>query len=479
MEYGKSEMLKRRRTKIVATVGPTSDDRETIGRLIDTGVDVFRLNMSHGDHDGHRAAYGHIRATAEERGRPIAVLADLCGPKIRVGLLEGGQIQLRDGAAVTVTTRDVVGSPDLIPSQYEGIATDARPGCRILLSDGLLELRVDRIDGTELSCTVVHGGVLKDRKGINLPDVAVSAPCLTEKDQADTRFALEIGVDLLALSFVRSASDIKELRAMLPDDQSPGIIAKIERPEALDAMDEIIAAADGVMVARGDLGVELPAELVPVAQRDLIVRARAQGKPSIVATQMLESMIEHPQPTRAEVSDVSTAVYSGADAVMLSAETASGAYPLRAVEMMDRIARRIESQEWTEGRFRMTSDGFPGMPLDDAVARAVAQLSRDLRIRAIVAFTTSGRTAGVIAAARPAAPLVAASTDVATVRRSNLLWGAVPVLVSDADLLDPTATARRLAKEYDLAGPSEFLLTVEGLTGTDPASAASMTVLAV
>src|SRR5437899_2118010 len=254
MEYGKSEMLKRRRTKIVATVGPTSDDRETIGRLIDTGVDVFRMNMSHGDHDGHRAAYGHIRV------------------------------------------------------------------------------------------------------------------------------ALEIGVDLLALSFVRSAADIKELRAMLSDDQAPGIIAKIERPEALDAMDEIIAAADGVMVARGDLGVELPAELVPVAQRDLIVRARAQGKPSIVATQMLESMIEHPQPTRAEVSDVSTAVFSGADAVMLSAETASGLYPVRAVEMMDRIARRIESQEWTEGRFRTETAGFPAMPLHDASDRAVAQLSRDLRI---------------------------------------------------------------------------------------------------
>ena len=479
MEYGKSEMLKRRRTKIVATIGPASSDRDTVGRLIDAGVDVFRLNMSHGDHDGHRAAYGHIRASAEERGRPVAVLADLCGPKIRVGRLEGGQIDLVDGETVTVTTRDVLGGPGLIPSQYEGIAQDARPGSRILLSDGLLELRVERIEGTELTCTVVHGGVLKDRKGINLPDVAVSAPSFTEKDQADARFALDIGVDFLALSFVRSAADIKEVRAILPDEQAPGIIAKVERPEALDSMDEIIAAADGVMVARGDLGVELPAELVPVAQRDLIVRARAQGKPSIVATQMLESMIEHPQPTRAEVSDVSTAVYSGADAVMLSAETASGAYPIRAVEMMDRIARRIESQEWTEGRFMMATEGFPGMPLDDAIARAVAQLSRDLRIRAIVAFTSSGRTAGVISAARPAAPLVAASTDVATVRRSNLLWGAVPVLVSDTDLLDPNATARQLAKTHDLAAPSEYLLTVEGLTGTDPASAASMTVLVV
>ena len=258
----------------------------------------------------------------------------------------------------------------------------------------------------------------------------------------------------------------------------PRIIAKIERPEALDGIEDILEAADGIMVARGDLGVELPAEWVPVVQRQLIAAARAAGKPSIVATQMLESMIENPQPTRAEVSDVSTAVFTGADAVMMSAETATGSYPLRAVQMMDRIARQVESHQWTEGRFRTDTEGFPGMPLHEAVARSVAQLSRDLRIRAIVAYTTIGTTASVMSAARPAAPLVAVSTDESIVRQMNLLWGAVPMTVSAADVGDPVGTARRLAVAADLAGPDDFVLAVSALRAGEAAEP-TMTVLHV
>ena len=327
----------------------------------------------------------------------------------------------------------------------------------------------------------MHGGVLKDRKGMNLPGVAVSAPGADR--EGPRRRPLRPRGWASTSSRCRScaapatSSDLQGADA--PRRRTtPSVIAKIEKPEALDYIDEILDAADGVMVARGDLGVEMPPRRCRSSSASWSSAPVPQGKPVIVATQMLESMIEHPRPTRAEVSDVSTAVFVGADAVMLSAETASGAYPVRAVEMMDRVARRIESQVWTEGRFATQTAGFPGMPLHDAIARAVAQLSRDLRIRAIVAFTTSGKTAGVMAAARPAAPLVAVSTDVATVRRSNLLWGAVPVLVTDADLDDATATARRLVREHDLAEPTEYVLTLEGLTA-DGSAAASMTVLVV
>jgi pyruvate kinase len=381
-----------------------------------------------------------------------------------VGTFDGGRIDLQDGERVTVTTRAIVGSPGLIPSQYERLHLDVEPGCRLLLADGALELRVESVDGQDVACTVVHGGVLTDRKGINLPDVEVSAPAITDKDREDALFASELGVDYVALSFVQRAADIEQLRGLL-GDRLP-IIAKIEKPQALTAIDDILRAADGIMVARGDLGVELPPETVPIVQQQLVVRARAFDRPVIVATQMLESMVEHPQPTRAEVSDVSTAVMSGADAVMLSAETAAGAYPVRAVQMMDRVCREIEGHLWTEGAFVLpdpapTSD----LSLSGAVARATSQLSRDLRVRAIVVFTASGATAATMAAARPAAPLIGVTSDPGTRRRLNLLWGVVPVVVGSKELDDPAGVARKLVQDLEVAEPGQRILTVSGLGG--------------
>ncbi|MDX1514700.1 MAG: pyruvate kinase, partial [Gammaproteobacteria bacterium] len=346
------QLLRNRRTKIVATLGPASREPATIAALVEAGVNMFRLNMSHGDHASHGETFSAIRAASDKAGRAIAVLADLAGPKIRVGRFRDGAITLEEGATVVVTTRDIVGEPGLVPSQYAGLSTDVRDGDRILLADGVMELRVDEVSGTEISCTVVQGGLLSDRKGINLPEVAVSAPCLTEKDRADAKFMIGLGVDFLGLSFVRRGEDVLELKSLIEAwGGTAGIIAKIQRPEALTNSESIIDAADGIMVARGDLGVELPPEQVPIAQHELIDHGRRKNKPVIVATQMLESMIENPRPTRAEVADVSQAVFGGADAVMLSGETASGAHPVAAVRMMNRIARHTEGYLWERGAF--------------------------------------------------------------------------------------------------------------------------------
>jgi pyruvate kinase len=466
--YPRTKLLKRRRTKIVATVGPASNKDDVLEQLIRAGVNVFRLNMSHGEHGSHRAAYQRVRAAAERLGEPIAVLADLCGPKIRVGQFGGGKVNLTTGSRVTITTRDVVGEPGLIPSQYEALADDVYAGDRILLDDGMIDLQVEEVAGTEVVCTVIYGGVLKDRKGINLPGVNVSAPCLTDKDKEDAQFCMGLGVDFLALSFVRHASDVEELRTLIARaGQTTPIIAKIEMPQALEEIEPILDASDGIMVARGDLGVELPPEVVPIAQRQLVARARAKNKPAIVATQMLESMIDHPRPTRAEVSDVANAVFSGADAVMLSAETASGAYPLMTVEMMDRVARQAEGYQWAEGAFGTIAHDdqatYP-LPLNEAIARATAQLSRDLRVRTIVVLSRSGTTAAVIAAARPAAPVVAVTHDPAVCRRMNLLWGVVPVTGNVDE--SPHAVARRCAQGLGLAEAGQPVLAVAGLGAT-------------
>ena len=474
-------LLKRRRTRIVATLGPTADDLETILALIGAGANVFRLNMSHGTHDDHRRRFELVRAAAEERGEPVAVLADLCGPKIRVGRFLGGAIELVTGSEITVTTRDVEGKDGLVPSLYEALARDVRSGDRILLDDGKLALAV--LDATDLDvrCRVVHGGTLRDRKGMNLPGVEVSAPALTDKDRNDARFAIELGVDLLALSFVRCAADVVLLRQLIDKaGADTPIIAKIEKPEALHAIEEILAASDGIMVARGDLGVELPPEQVPVAQEMLVELARARARPVIVATQMLESMITSPTPTRAEVTDVASAVRSGADAVMLSAETAAGAFPVEAVQMMDRVARNVEGHLWRTGSFgSITRDdrATPPVELGVALARSTAQLSRDLMVRAITVVSRTGTSTAQVACSRPAAPVLAITDSEATCRRMSLLWGVVPLLVSSEELDDAPRTARRLASRLGLADEDDRLLLVRGFH-PDPALAQpSVTVL--
>jgi pyruvate kinase len=477
-------LLKRRRTKIVATIGPASSDPHVLAGLIRAGVNVFRLNMSHGSHEGHRAAYDAIRSAAANVSIDVGVLADLCGPKIRCGMFEDGSIDLETGSAVTVTTRDVVGRAGLIPSQYEALAGDVKAGARILLDDGNLELRVERVDGTEISCHVVQGGTLKNRKGMNLPDVEVSAPSLTEKDRVDARFCLALGVDFLALSFVRRASDIADLRDLMEEEgiTHPGVIAKIEKPEALQEIEGILEIADGVMVARGDLGVEMPPESVPIIQSELIDLARARSKPVIVATQMLESMIGNPRPTRAEVSDVSTAVMAGADAVMLSAETASGAFPVKAVETMDRVARQAEAYLWKQGAFGTILDGemhAPPIAIPDAVTRATSQLSRDLRVRAIFVISRTGLTARLVSSARPAAPVVAVSNDQKAVRKMHLLWGVVPFLAEQTAIECPEDLARDLVVSFDLATVGNCILRVSGFHADQDLNVPTISVLTV
>ena len=400
-----------------------------------------------------------------------------------MGRFVDGAIVLELGDKVTVTTRDVPGEPGLIPSQYEALADDLSPGDHILLADGVMELEVDGIEGTEIRCTVVQGGVLEDRKGINLPRVEVSAPCLTEKDKRDARFLLELGVDYFGLSFVRRASDVGELKSLIDEsDAEAGIVAKIERPEALDDADAIVDIADAIMVARGDLGVELPPEQVPIAQRQLVDAARARNKPVIVATQMLESMIAHARPTRAEVSDVSHTVLSGADAIMLSGETATGSHPVLAVEMMNRIAMQAEAYLWEQGAF----GGFderernePPIPFGDAVARSSAQLSRDLLVRGILAISHSGMSAATMSSARPAAPVVSLSSSAATCRRMSLMWGVVPHQVEDEDLDDAIEMARERSRALGLARPGEFVLLVRGFHADPIKNTPSITLLRI
>ena len=461
--------LSRRRTRIVATVGPASSTDEVIEKLIDAGVDVFRLNFSHGTHQGHQENVERIRRIATKRHRHTAILADMCGPKIRVGMMDGGQLSLRTGEEVTVTTRDVKGSGDLIPSQYDRLAIDVKTGDRVLLDDGNLELKVVRSDGvSEVRCLVVQGGTLKDKKGMNLPGVVCSIPAVTEKDKSDARFAAGLDVDFIALSFVRSAADVKILRDLLIAEGKGDmpIIAKIEKPEAIDAIDEIFDAVEGIMVARGDLGVEMRPEEVPILQAELVRVAIARNKPVIVATQMLESMIESARPTRAEVTDVAAAAL--ADAVMLSAETAAGKFPIEAVETMDRVLRLMEGYQWKHGQhgepveasIGASSVGRHAGDPSEALSRATSLLSRDLQVRAVVVPTRSGRTARLVSAERPAAPVVALTHDPALARRLNLCWGLIPQVRPAADLERPQNAARESVRGFALAEPGQPVLLV-------------------
>ncbi|MDX8396557.1 MAG: pyruvate kinase [Mariprofundaceae bacterium] len=476
------ESLIHRRTKIVATIGPASSDEKSIRKLIEAGANIFRLNMSHGEHQTHTESYQIIRSIADDLSLPIAILADLCGPKIRVGKFPDGPITLEKGDSVILTTRDVPGKSGLIPSQYATLHEEVKPGDRILLADGLIGLHPDRIEGQDVFCTVVHGGQLSDNKGINLPDTALSAPALTEKDKKDARFALALGVDYLALSFVRKREDVLDLRDLMDGETNRAeIIAKIERPEALTCIDEILDVTDGIMVARGDLGVELPPEQVPMIQQQLIGLARAANKPVIVATQMLESMIDHAQATRAEVADVSHAVSSGADGVMLSGETAVGKHPVEAVALMDRIARQAESCLWhggTYGSFGMErQQSETPYSHADALAEATTQLSQNLLVHAIVVVSDTGASTRAVSSARPSSPVVAITNNLSTYRRMNLLWGVVPILTDNHDIQDFTAMARQQIMKMNLTSPGDHILLVRGFHSDPMESTPSITIL--
>lgn len=397
-------------------------------------------------------------------------------------MFQNGEIELIQGSEVTVTTRDLIGETGLIPSQYQQLADDVEKGNRILLNDGAMELSVLSVSGEDILCKVIHGGILKDKKGINLPGVNISAPSLTDKDREDAEFMLGLGVDFLALSFIRTAQDVHDLRELIDNKQSAtAIVAKIEKPEALENASKIIEATDAIMVARGDLGVELNPEQVPVAQSQLIDLARRQFKPVIVATQMLESMIENPRPTRAEVTDISYAVSLGTDAIMLSAETAAGDYPVEAVRIMHRIVCQTESYLWNHGGYPNITQKKNGKPIPiwDSIANTVSKLSRDLEVRAVMVLSQSGMSAATVSSARPAAPVVAVSSDETVCRKLTLLWSVIPLLSEEAGTVNPNTLTRSVARELKLADAGEHVLLVRGFHQDPNKNTPSITVISV
>ena len=446
-----------RRAKIICTVGPASNSEATLRDLLRLGMDVARLNFSHGAHEDHARNIARIRKAARKEGRTVGILQDLQGPKIRTGRLRSHEpVMLKTGSLVTITPRDVVGTPTLIATTFHGLAREVVPGARVLLSDGLIELRVRRLHGEDVECVVVNGGLLGQHQGINLPGVALTIPALTEKDRKDLEFGLKHDVDLVAISFVRSASDVREVRELILDQGGDvPVIAKLEKPQALEQLEEIFEAADGVMVARGDLGVEMLPEQVPIIQKHVIRRAAEWRKPVIIATQMLESMIENPRPTRAEASDVANAIFDGTDAVMLSAETASGKYPVEAVDMMARIIEEAEASI-TEFPRPVSQEQ---LKVAETVAELVCHASRELHMKLIAVFTHSGFTARLVSRYRPLVPIVAFSPEAETRRRMALIWGVLPRSIQDVQKVDglaPVAEKRllqeRLVRKGDVIG---------------------------
>lgn len=431
-------------TKIICTIGPASQDVAVLKKMIEAGMDVARLNFSHGDHDGHRKVLESVRSAAKGSGEAITILQDLGGPKIRTGSVTGHAVELREGQKFVFTVEDIVGDSQRVSTTYKELPRDVQKGSTILVDDGKIKMVVTGTTGTEVHCEVVNGGTLMDKKGMNLPGVRVSASSLTDKDKEDLKFGLEQEVDYVALSFVRKPEDISELRSLIIRQGRKGIkvpiVAKIEKREAVDAIDGIVGQADVIMVARGDLGVELRPEEVPLIQKMIVRKCNEAGKPVIIATQMLESMIENPRPTRAEASDVANAVLDGADAVMLSAETSVGAYAIESVHTMDRIIRHAET--FAKDRLGEGLEGIRHDDMFDALARAAAVLAKQLGARAIVPVTHSGATAMHISKYRPAAPIIAVTGRDRILRRLNLVWGVRGIIVPELDVDSDTAFER-------------------------------------
>jgi len=428
-----------RHAKIVCTLGPATDDVKALGDLIDAGMDVARLNFSHGTHDDHARRLILVREAARARGKTIAVLQDLQGPKIRTG--QGAPAEIREGATIRLVEGSL-GSPDAIAVEYAGLADDLHAGDAVRLDDGRIVLRVDRIDAGRVVCAVVQGGALRDRMGVSLPSRRVRLPALTEQDRRDLQHGLAIGVDYVALSFVKRADDLVALRDACKQAGRPTpIVAKIETPEAVDNLWEVVAAADAVMVARGDLGVELSPEQVPVVQKEIIGSCRLQQTPVIVATEMLQSMVDSTRPTRAEASDVAAAVFEGADAVMLSAETAIGKHPREACAMMARIIAQAEAS-----RFYAPPPSEPGRSTREAIAHAACNIAREVGARVLVAFTESGTSPRLISKARPGVPIIAFASDEANLRPLALYWGVVPRLLAFPQMPDADALVAKLVE---------------------------------
>jgi pyruvate kinase len=454
------------KTRIICTLGPSTASIATLVELIRGGMDVARLNFSHGTHEEHRSLLTNLREAARRTGERVAVLQDLQGPKIRIGTFGSGQVTLAAGGRFTITTAEVEGDATRVSTSYEGLPGDVHPGDLVLLDDGRIRLRAVETGSQEVVCEVLTGGVLSANKGINLPGVAVSAPSLTEKDLEDLRFGLEAGVDFVALSFVRSAADVRALRAAVTAaGRDTAIIAKIEKPQAVADIEAIAAEADGIMVARGDLGVELPPEDVPMLQKRIIRRCNAAGKPVIIATQMLESMIGSPTPTRAEASDVANAVVDGGDAVMLSGETSVGGYPLEAVRIMERIIRRVESERQEGWRPPAEPTGHTEERLD-ALGRAACVLADQMHAAAILIVTNSGQTARVISRYRPRPTIIAVTDRETILRRLSLHWGVRGLVIAPESLAGDSDRAlahiRRRVLEAGLASAGDYVVMLGG-----------------
>ena len=425
-----------RRTKILATLGPASSSEEVIDQLLTSGVDAFRLNFSHGKHEEHAKLVRTIRDVATELGRYVPIVGDIQGPKLRIGEVDG-VVQLENGQTFVVTTKEVLGNAKMVSTPFTPLPQEVQIGQRILINDGLVELVVTSVDGDRVTTRVLHGGPISSKKGMNFPDSELTIPAITDKDRVDVKFAVELNLDYIAASFIRRRGDIVELRELLHSHggDEMQVIAKLEKPQAIENLDEILEVSDGVMVARGDLGVEMPPEDVPIVQKKILARASRWGRFAITATQMLESMTTNSRPTRAEASDVANAIFDGSDAVMLSAETASGRYPVDAVRMMARIVFAAEANrqhgtfEWQREPFRKISETDE---FTDALAGAANYAAEQLDAKYIVVFTQTGFAARLMSKFRPKVPIIALTPSAWVARRMNLLWGVQPFVVQKA-----------------------------------------------
>ena len=461
MSASRPRLRRARRTKIIATLGPASSTPEVLARLLHAGADVFRLNFSHGSHEDHAGRIAIIRDLERQVGHTIGILADVQGPKLRVGRFGGGRVVLQTGQAFRMDLNATPGDSRRVNLPHPEIVEAASIGTTLLLDDGKLRMRVTHVRADALECEVTVGGTLSDRKGVNVPDFVLPIPALTVKDREDMKFALRQGVEYIGLSFVQRAEDVLEAKEIAQG--RAWIMSKLEKPQALENLDAIVAASDAIMVARGDLGVELPPEEVPLAQKRIVRVARAMGRPVVVATQMLESMITAPAPTRAEASDVATAVFDGADAVMLSAETAAGQYPFEAVNIMDRIVARVERDAgWRHG---IEASRPPPEPnTSDAMAAAARQVAHVIGAAAICAFTESGSTALRAARERPEAPIIGLTPNEATARRLAVVWGVHAVVTPEThSMTDTVARAVKLARTEGFSQPGQDVVVLAGV----------------
>ena len=453
-----------KRTKIVCTLGPASEKEEVLRELIKSGLNVCRMNFSHGSHEEHKGRMDLVKKLREELNMPTAILLDTKGPEIRTGQFDAPEVLLEEGQTFTITMKDVMGNKEMCTVSYKGLANDVKPGDTILIDDGLVGLTVKEVNGDDIVCEVQNSGIVKNHKGVNVPGVKVNLPAITEKDRSDIEFGIEQGIDFIAASFVRKVSDVLAIREILEENNATHIkiISKIENQEGVDNLDEIIEVSDGIMVARGDLGVEIPTEEIPVVQKLMIKKCNEAGKPVITATQMLDSMMRNPRPTRAEVTDVANAIYDGTDAIMLSGETAAGKYPVEAVKTMATIAKRAEETiRNKKGQVNRSNN------VTDAISYATCATARDLEARAILSATASGHTARMVSKFRPDCPIVATTNNEGVRRQLSLTWGVHPVMTENCQNTDQIIESSiEAAKAANYLNTNDLVVITAGAGGT-------------